>query len=146
MTTTSKTSKTTTAAATSSGAHWQLTMYSKKNCEGDYYLLQGYDSGLDHCLQLQSALSTVVSNTGVSCRWWLNGGFSGWTSCDKSDLKKPMTWFMNRGSCLVYSDTACKEYSGTINGGTHLGCQSVNLMATEPDTNFGSLMCAGWPA
>lgn len=116
-------------------------MYSKKNCEGDYYLLQGYNSALNQCLQLQSGLSTIVSETGVSCRWWVDGGFS-WKSCDASDMKKPRSWFMNNGSCLVYSDSACKEYSGTINGGTHIGCQSEHTMGTGPDTDFGSLKCA----
>jgi hypothetical protein len=117
-------------------------MYSKKDCEGDYYLLQGYGTWFDKCLRLQSGLSTVVSDTELSCRWWVDGGFGGWKSCDAIDLKKPRSWFMNNGSCMIYSDGACKENTGTINGGTHLGCQSEHTMATEPDTNFGSLKCA----
>ncbi|KAF3392448.1 hypothetical protein F1880_008654 [Penicillium rolfsii] len=142
MTTTSTSSKSTTTAAASATPHWQLTMYSKKDCEGDYYLLQGYNTWFDKCLRLQSGLSTVVSDKDLSCRWWVDGGFGGWKSCDESDLKKPRSWFMNNGSCMIYSDGVCEENTGTINGGKHLGCQSVNTMATEPDTNFESLQCA----
>lgn len=141
MTTNSKPSKTSIATASSSSAHWQLTMYSKDNCEGDYYLLQGYGTWFDKCLRLNSGLSTVVSDTDVSCRWWIDGGFN-WTSCDKSDLKKPQSWFMGHGSCWVYPDSTCKEQSGSINDGTHLGCQTQHTMATAPDTVFGSLKCA----
>ncbi|KAF7719537.1 Endochitinase-like family protein [Penicillium ucsense] len=119
---------------------WELTLYSEPDCQGDYYLIKGTSTRFDKCFTLHSHIQYKDPEADSYCRWYTDGGFN-WTSCDNSPMTRPTSWFLNMGSCTVYPDDHCGDYSGHINRGVKPFCQSMNTMATEPDTNFGSLMC-----
>ncbi|EPS29240.1 chitin binding domain- and peptidoglycan binding domain-containing protein [Penicillium oxalicum 114-2] len=97
--------------------HWELTLYSEQDCQGDYYLVKGSSTRLDKCFTLHSHMQSQDSEADFYCRWYYDGGFN-WTSCDNSPMKRPTSWFLNIGACTVYPDDHC-----------------------EPDTDFGSLQC-----
>ncbi|KAJ5961523.1 hypothetical protein N7501_006464 [Penicillium viridicatum] len=75
-------------------APWEITLYSKKGCEGDYYHLEGYNKEFldgEGCLALHGGLNSKFTETGVTCKWWTDDGFT-WSSCDASKLEKPQSW------------------------------------------------------
>ncbi|KGO76574.1 Chitin-binding, type 1 [Penicillium italicum] len=88
---------------------WSLTMYTEQNCKGDYYVLQGHNVGYSNtCLNLRGGLSSKVTDTDVSCKWFTNDGKSS-TKCDSSGLEKPQSWIVETGICTVYSVKDCKH-------------------------------------
>ncbi|RFU75458.1 killer toxin subunits alpha beta [Trichoderma arundinaceum] len=60
---------TTTSAAPSPTATWNIAIYSKTNCEGDYYVLEGHniDGSSDQCLVIRTGNLPQTSTTGNSC-------------------------------------------------------------------------------
>ncbi|KAJ5668977.1 Peptidoglycan-binding Lysin subgroup [Penicillium macrosclerotiorum] len=129
--------------ASAETAKWQIAMYSESGCKGDYYLLQGHNTvGGAQCVSLHGRLSTSVTDTGISCRWWTDGGFS-WTDCDSSSLKQPKSWYITNGECWVYPTDQCvqKDYSGEIYR-ARIGCQDIHTSALEPYGEFGGLKCS----
>ncbi|KGO48029.1 Peptidoglycan-binding Lysin subgroup [Penicillium expansum] len=112
ITTTTKSSTTTKAKAAPEPsvsqspwtAPWEITLYSKMGCEGDYYHLEGYNKEfLDNkgCLNLHGGLNSKFTETGVTCKWWTDDGFT-WSSCDSSKLMKPQSWILKNGYCSAF--------------------------------------------
>ncbi|KGO36402.1 Peptidoglycan-binding Lysin subgroup [Penicillium expansum] len=88
---------------------WSLTMYTKQDCKGDYYVLQGHNKGYsDTCLNLHGGLSSKDTDTGVSCKWFTNDGKSS-TKCDSGALTRPQSWIVETGICTVFSVKDCKH-------------------------------------
>lgn len=129
--------KTTEAAAPTET--WQIAIYNGKDCSGDYYLLEGHNHYVTGCLDLAGDISTTVTDSGTSCRWWTDGGLK-WTKCSDGKLTKPKSWYVTSGECVVYSDRKCSVESGRAYG-AWLGCQNPNAHLWEPSV-FGSLECS----
>ncbi|KAJ5970828.1 uncharacterized protein N7479_000746 [Penicillium vulpinum] len=95
---------------------WSLTMYSKKDCTGDYYVLQGHNVGYlnTSCLNLHGGLSSKYTDTGVFCKWFTNGGDSN-TNCDAGTLESPQSWIVQGGLCTVSNAKDCNHAGGYDN-------------------------------
>lgn len=123
---------------------WEIAIYSRKGCTGDYYLLSGYNTerkdryDVGECIDLTGNTNTDLTKAITSCRWWKDGGLS-WTKCSESPLKDPKSWFISSGDCTAYSDRKCKSQAGRIYG-SWLGCQDGTGAPLTPKT-FRSLVC-----
>ncbi|KAJ5591614.1 Peptidoglycan-binding Lysin subgroup [Penicillium hispanicum] len=142
--TTSTKSTTTSATATTTSGTWEIAMYSDKNCSGDYYLMSGHNNlPAGHCQDLRGGkLSTDLSDTAVSCRWYTDDGFGTWENCASSPLKSPKSWYITNGICSVYDDAACNDTTGygqAYWSWDHKGCQEAAKF-TPP--TWGSLQCS----
>ena len=117
ITRTSKTTKsatTTSAVSTTSSKPWEIAIYSESDCAGDYYLVSGHNVNVSKtCITLRGGkLSTEISSTAISCRWYTEGGFGPWTDCASSPLKSPKSWYISNGICSVLDDANCKGNDG----------------------------------
>lgn len=143
-TTTKKKPKTTTTTTEAPmKTPWSISIYSGKKCDaenGDYIDLNGYTTGFSECVDLSSNFNTDMVEDKTSCRLFVDGGFN-WTSCEDSDMLKPKSWYLHKGSCMVYSDHGCGSYSGSIIVYKLGGCQDSTSYAFAPD-KFGSIKCS----
>ncbi|CAP79970.1 hypothetical protein E8E15_006327 [Penicillium rubens] len=116
---------------------WSLTMYSKRDCVGDYYVLQGHNVGYSNtCLNLHGGLSNKYTETGVSCKWFTDGGNS-YTNCDAGTLEAPRSWIVQGGICTVYDVKNCGD-SLMSNAYTQRSCQNRDKFDTP---KFLSMNC-----
>jgi hypothetical protein len=121
---------------------WSLTMYTGTNCEGNYMTLQGHNRKLDDsaCVAMGSDLGTIINDTSISCRWWVNGGLV-WEPCSNSRLTHPNSWIISNGLCTVVENEECDNYNdiGQTYGWRGPGhCQNRKTADPWP---FGSMQC-----
>jgi hypothetical protein len=113
-------------------------MYSKKDCKGDYYLLQGHNVGYSNkCLNLHGGLSNKSSDTGVSCKWFTNGGDTN-TKCDAGTLEDPQSWVFKGGICTVYNNKKCDHSDNYSNAYMGDKCRNRGKFDTP---RFLSMTC-----
>lgn len=133
---------TTTTTAASPTATWSIAIYSEEDCAGDYYSVEGHnlDGSSNTCLVLRDGLSSDVLSSGVSCRWFTDGGFS-WTDCDSSTLTQPLSWRVVGGVCTAYDNDSCSKdgYQDAYTPGQ--GCH--NYDASLDDTQTWIAMTCG---
>ncbi|KAJ5567743.1 Rhomboid protein 2 [Penicillium sp. DV-2018c] len=122
-------------------APWEMTLYANKGCTGDYYHLEGYNKNLtadkEHCLVLRGGLNSVFTETGVTCNFWTDDGFTS-LPCDQGTLKSPQSWVVKAGFCRAFEGTDCyclDHYSSYYEA---KGC--VNRMEGFDPPTFGSMM------
>ncbi|KAJ5374569.1 Rhomboid protein 2 [Penicillium concentricum] len=123
-------------------APWEITMYSERNCEGDYYHLEGYNKKfLDDkgCLAVRGGLNSQYTETGVTCKWWTDNGFT-WKSCDAGTLKKPESWVLKNGYCSVFSTDDCDCSDGWKTYHQPQGCYNATEKVWTPQ--WESLQCS----
>ncbi|KAJ5793911.1 hypothetical protein N7457_000510 [Penicillium paradoxum] len=140
-----KTSQVTTSTSTSTGkvakTPWSITMYSKKDCEGDYYVLQGHNLGYSNtCLNLHGGLSSKYTETGVSCKWFTNGG-SNYANCDAGTLEAPESWVVQVGLCTVYNAKNCDPSDGHANAYMHENKKPCRNRGKFDTPKFLSMTC-----
>ncbi|KAJ5409910.1 uncharacterized protein N7487_004269 [Penicillium crustosum] len=119
---------------------WLLTMYTKKDCAGDYYILQGHNVGYSKtCVNLRGGLSSKYTETGVSCKWFTNRGKST-SDCDASTFDKPQSWTMEAGLCTVFDTKNCKSslHSNAYTPDLKAPCQNRGKFDTP---TFTSMNC-----
>lgn len=134
--------KTTTTTAEAPVKTWSMTIYSGKDCDaddGDYIVVEGHTTGWSDCIDLSSKFNTEMSDTKSSCMLYTDGGFN-WTSCEDSGMSKPDSYYLQKGTCYVYSDSECQTFNGAVNYYPK-GCQDKYTHASSPDT-FGSVSCS----
>ncbi|KAJ5970521.1 Peptidoglycan-binding Lysin subgroup [Penicillium vulpinum] len=158
-TTTSKPSTTATTSSTTNSnptkvvdgiatvpSGWELRMFDEPGCAGNYVLLQGHNKYLEDssCMKFRSAseLSTNVTDTSVSCRWWTipESGNWNWRDCHSTALDKPKSWKMSNGLCTVSPNTKCdlvNDISQTYGWRGPGVCQDRQTM----DPKFVSMKC-----
>ncbi|KAJ5805984.1 uncharacterized protein N7503_003586 [Penicillium pulvis] len=146
-TSTIKSTSTTTSAAasTSSYSPWEVTMYSEKDCEGDYYLLSGINLDFSsNCLGLHSGLSSAFTETGTWCRWYTDGGSKS-TDCDAGTLETPASWYFTNAMCQVFPSEDCTNTNGTAQAYTSAGGSACTNFADAAFkvSPWGSLWCSG---
>lgn len=122
-------------------APWEITLYSNKGCEGDYYHLEGYNKKFldgEGCLALHGGLNSKFTDTGVTCKWWTDDSFT-WSSCDASKLEKPQSWIVKGGYCSAFSKKDCDCFDGVAQYYKPEGCHNRTGIDTP---NFAALQCA----
>ena len=117
-------------------------MYTSRDCEGNYTTLQGHNKKLDDsaCLVMGSDIGTIINDTSVSCRWWVDGGLSS-EPCSNSRLTHPESWEISNGLCTVVKNEECDNYRdiGQTYGWRGPGhCQNRKKSDPWP---FGSMQC-----
>lgn len=117
-------------------------MYSKKDCEGDYYLVQGYNDHYieddnERCTDLKEGLNFQSSETNVSCQWFTNGGFTS-APCESGTLEKPQSWALKNAQCNMYSAEGCDCFDHFTKLYTSTSCH--NRDSWDPPT-FRSMIC-----
>ncbi|KAJ5779772.1 hypothetical protein N7457_007492 [Penicillium paradoxum] len=122
---------------------WQFTIYTEKDCKGDYYHIEGYNRRYNDTMEMCSALrggklSSKWSEQGLTCKWWTDGGFT-WKPCDKSPLEKPGSWIVKDGFCEGFTESECSCFDHFIGHYKPKGCQ--NRQRHDPPT-LRSFMCA----
>ncbi|KAJ5124095.1 Peptidoglycan-binding Lysin subgroup [Penicillium bovifimosum] len=123
---------------------WSLTMYGGWDCSGNYMVFEGHNKKLDDsdCMLIgkDSTLRSVLNDTAVSCRWWIEGG-NDWLPCSESYMSvKPNSWVMSNGLCTVSPNKKCDNYNDIAEtyGWRGTGnCQNRRTM----DPAFGSMKC-----
>lgn len=87
-----------------------MKIYKNHDCSGDHYSLEGHHLDNLHmeCHAIHSGLTTDMSSSDVSCRWYTDGGNS-WMDCDSSTLTHPLSWRVEGGLCTVYSNDQCED-------------------------------------
>lgn len=122
-------------------APWEITMYSKAGCEGDYYHLEGYNKEFlddEGCLALHGGINSKFTETGVTCKWWTEDGFT-WSGCDTSKLKKPESWVLKNGYCAIFTIADCDCFDSLEMYYKSEGCH--NRTDIDPP-NFAALQCS----
>ncbi|KAJ5615597.1 hypothetical protein N7537_000711 [Penicillium hordei] len=138
--TSTSTSTSTSTTKSTTVNPWLLTMYTKKDCAGDYYILQGHNVGYSKtCVNLHGGLSSKYTETGVSCKWFTNRGKS-ISDCDASTLKRPQSWTVEAGICTVFDTKNCKSslYSNAYTPELKAPCQNRGKFDTP---KFLSMNC-----
>ncbi|KAJ5730316.1 uncharacterized protein N7483_004824 [Penicillium malachiteum] len=129
---------------TSTGTNvWTIALYSKQDCEGDYYLISGVTTDFDQCLELQTnEIPDQPSQTSTWCEWFTDGGMES-TSCDKGTINTPVSMELTNATCEVFSSAACSSSSSYIAEyvGEGNGCLNDKNEATVIDP-WGSLACS----
>lgn len=133
-----------TTASVAPTATWQITIYEKGGCKGDYYSAQGHeDQIVGGCIVLADNTDTKISDTTTSCRWWSDGGLN-WGTCASSKLVNARSFFIKSGKCVIYSGKKCQneDWVGETYG-AFKGCQDGNTGYLSPrkDAKWGSLQC-----
>ncbi|KAJ5951095.1 uncharacterized protein N7479_009508 [Penicillium vulpinum] len=130
---------------------WQVTIYEKGKCTGNYFSAQGHESDKQGmCMVFAENTQTKISDTTTSCRWWTDGGLK-WDTCASSKLKRPQSLFLKDGECYFFKGTKCadEDWLGQTYG-SFKGCQSDETGNLAPQqeqymsTNFGdwgSMQC-----
>jgi hypothetical protein len=105
--------------------------------------LQGHNKKLadSDCMTFgkDTTLGTVINDTAVSCRWWIDGG-NDWKPCSESWMIKPNSWVMSNGLCTVSPNEECDNYNDIAQTYGWRGqgkCQNRQKM----DPVFGSMNC-----
>lgn len=135
-------SKTTTSVAPTQT--WQMSVYSKDKCEGDYFTVQGHeDQHAAPCIVLTDDTNTKISDSTTSCRWWSDAGLN-WGTCASSKLTKPKSWYIKSGKCAVFSGKKCVDEDWI--GETYApfkGCQSgrTGFMSPGKGKTWGAVQC-----
>lgn len=135
---------TTTQTAPTPTATWRIGIYSDKDCSGDYYSLEGHNSGgtLDNdCLVLRGGHLPQTSETGVSCRWFTKSG-GAWADCDSSPLTHPLSWQVIGGICTAYDNTECKLGIGGSNAYLAQGCHNYGAGPWDDPATWLALKCS----
>ncbi|KAJ5208321.1 hypothetical protein N7449_002700 [Penicillium cf. viridicatum] len=135
-----KTSTSTSTTKSTTINPWLLKMYTKKDCAGDYYILQGHNVGYSKtCVNLHGGLSSKYTETGVSCKWFTNRGKST-SDCDASTLERPQSWTVEAGICTVFDTKNCKSspYSNAYTPELKAPCQNRGKFDTP---KFLSMNC-----
>ncbi|EKV12766.1 hypothetical protein PDIG_42020 [Penicillium digitatum PHI26] len=125
-------------------ATWQMTIYEKSGCRGDYFSVQGHETqNTGNCIILAENTDTKISDTTTSCRWWSDDGLK-WGTCASSKLTNARSFFIKSGKCVVYSGRKCRDedWVGETYG-AFKGCQDGNTGYLSPRVNakWGSLQC-----
>ncbi|KGO78087.1 Peptidoglycan-binding Lysin subgroup [Penicillium italicum] len=130
-------------------ATWQITIYEKGGCKGDYFSVQGHENqNVGGCIVLADNTDTKISDTTTSCRWWSNGGLN-WGTCASSKLVNARSFFIKSGTCSVFSGKKCQNEDWV--GETYApfkGCQDGNTgyMSPPEKAKWGSLQCYEYQA
>lgn len=127
---------TTTSAAASATATWSIAIYSEADCAGDYYSLDGHnlESSSETCLVLRGGdLTTDVSTSDVSCRWFTDGGFQ-WDDCSSSDLTQPLSWRVVGGVCTAFDNDQCAADGAEDAYIPGQGCHNYSADADDAQT------------
>ncbi|CAI7572539.1 unnamed protein product [Penicillium glandicola] len=138
-TTTVSTAKATTAP--DPDAPWEATLYSKRDCQGDYYHLEGYNKKFlddEGCLPIHGGLNSKFSTTNVTCKWWTNGGLTS-SDCDSGTLTSPQSWIMKNAYCVSFSKVDCDCFDTWSVQLEPKGCD--NRVQRDPKT-FSALQCS----
>ncbi|OQD79117.1 hypothetical protein PENANT_c061G06986 [Penicillium antarcticum] len=146
--TTKKADKTTkSAVATETDmVPWQLTLYEKKNCQGNYYLLGGYNKGYDQmnlarCLNLNSHLNSDSMGIETFCKFYTEEGLHS-TSCDAGTFTKIASWYLKNGFCYTWNleDCSYKDHKDSFigDGSNAFGCENHG---PRHSPNYASLNC-----
>jgi hypothetical protein len=118
---------------------WEITWYSKKDCEGDYYHMEGYNAdyitGTEGCLNLRGGLNSVFSDTNVTCKWWTDGGLTS-TNCDSGTLEAPQSWVVKNGVCMVFNGQKCDCFDHFALSYRPEGCHNRNKRDTPHFMSF----------
>ncbi|KAJ5747621.1 uncharacterized protein N7511_009317 [Penicillium nucicola] len=148
MATTKEADKTTKASASTETAMepWTLTLYEKKNCEGNYYLLEGYNKGYDQmnparCLNVNGNLKTDSMGTDTFCKFFTEEGLHS-TSCDAGNFTKMASWYLKNGFCYTFNlkDCSYKDHKDSFigDGSNAFGCENHG---PRHSPNYDSLNC-----
>ncbi|KAJ5517072.1 hypothetical protein N7527_008632 [Penicillium freii] len=135
-------SKTTTSVAPTQT--WQMSVYSKDTCEGDYFTVQGHeDQHAAACIVLTDDTNTKISDSTTSCRWWSDAGLN-WGTCSSGKLTKPKSWYIKSGKCAMFSGKKCVDEDWI--GETYppfKGCQSgrTGFMSPGKGKTWGAVQC-----
>ncbi|KAJ5770448.1 uncharacterized protein N7511_002499 [Penicillium nucicola] len=136
-TTTTKEPKST---QTSNVQPWEFTVYQKKDCTGDYYVIQGHNVGpAKKCLELSERkhnLSPNLKDPGLYCRYFYQGG-ERWLNCDKDLSWDPKSWVVKNGICTVYNKTTCDASDNMFQTYSSTHCQNRGNF----DPSFISTSC-----
>ncbi|KAJ5707326.1 hypothetical protein N7488_007127 [Penicillium malachiteum] len=122
---------------------WTVALYSKEDCEGDYYLISGYTTDFEQCLELQTKeMSDDPSLTTTWCEWFTDGGMTS-SSCDKGTIKTPVSMDLTNATCEVFSSAACSARSEIVAeyAGGSSGCANYKNEVTLIDP-WGSFACS----
>lgn len=138
------TTKTTSAASSPTSDPWIIRIYSKEDCKGAYYVVQGHNEHMtNECLNLHGGMSGLFSGDSPTCRWFPVDNNSGWKSCDESSLKSPQSWYVESGTCTVFDNDKCKSdgYGQVYSSWDKKGCENMKDSKWNPKT-WAALECS----
>ncbi|KAJ5628529.1 hypothetical protein N7490_010757, partial [Penicillium lividum] len=155
ITTADWTPTTTSTSTTSTATYnpWEIAMYAKADCQGDYYYLSGNNQDYSStCLNIHTGngISSSFTQTGTWCRWYTDGGVTS-SDCDTSTLETPASWYLTSAICTVFPDSECSGKNGSAKAYTSWkstdsdgGC--VNYTGNSFDVStWGSMQCSWYP-
>ncbi|KAJ5586765.1 glycoside hydrolase family 18 protein [Penicillium hispanicum] len=144
QTTTSKTTKTEPSTSTATDDYWTIQVYAKENCKGDFYTLEGRNTGSSTtCTDLRGTMSTDQSASNW-CRW-VSSSDAMYTDCASSPLQMPGSWTFTNAVCSVYDTNNCTDPDDKVQSYTSVmavQCQSLKNSAINfPVMKWNSLRC-----
>ncbi|KAJ5324903.1 hypothetical protein N7476_003503 [Penicillium atrosanguineum] len=128
-----KTTKTTKdGAETKTTAKVETITYTGDDCGDDYDLIELHGAEVSECYNVRD-LGTEVEDTGASCRYFTDGGFSQ-TSCASSPTG---------GTCTIYNEKDCDGSKGTnFELKTTSGCKKEDMYHPNWGIAWVSLKCS----
>ncbi|KAJ5150126.1 Peptidoglycan-binding Lysin subgroup [Penicillium atrosanguineum] len=140
-----ETTSTTKAAATTAvdaPNKWTLTAYTGDDCGDDYDLIELHGAEVSECYNVRD-LGTEVEDTGASCRYFTDGGFSQ-TSCASSPTGMVFwSFIVIGGTCTIYNEKDRDGSKGTnFELKTTSGCKKEDMYHPNWGIAWVSLKCS----
>jgi hypothetical protein len=129
------------STTTSETPMWTLAAYLNTDCDAtaNYYLLEGPTS--DDCIDIRKGGLSQYSDTGVSCRYYTDGGFTT-SSCDGMPEHDVWSHVLTGGICLVYTDDCTSSNGGVSQSLTsYEKCSTVSPFAPGAALTWRSIRC-----
>lgn len=143
-TTKAEITSTTKAAATTAVDEpnkWTLTAYTGNNCDGDYDLIELHGAETSACYNIRE-LGTDVGDTGASCRYFTDGGFSQ-ASCVSSPASMVFwSFIVTGGTCTIYNEQDCDSKGTNFELQTTNGCKKEDMYHPNWGVVWASVRCS----
>lgn len=121
---------------------WTLAAYTGNNCGDDYDIIEIHGATNSDCYNVRE-LSTEVKDTGASCRYFTDGGFSP-ASCASSPTSMIFwSFIVTGGTCTIYNEKDCDGSKGThFDLKTTSGCKKEDMYHPNWGLVWVSLKCS----
>jgi hypothetical protein len=140
-----ETTTTTESAATTAASEpdeWTLAAYTGRSCDGDYDFLELHGSGSSGCYNIRD-LGSEFGDTGASCQYYTDGGFSSGSCASSPDDMKFWSFVVTGGTCTIYEMDDCNDSKGiNFELETTGGCKKESMNRPNWGIVWGSLKCS----
>lgn len=119
---------------------WTLAAYTWLNCDGNYLVFVGHKEDDGTCIDIHGGYSPDLSTTGVSCRYYWDGGLNS-SDCDSSPSLGIHSWSLTGASCTAYHQQCDDSGRERVKITPRVGCQPNLERRPHYYMHWGSVQC-----